>query len=125
MRPPVNENKAVVNKRRFQRIEVNAAVDVFSTLKTLLGKGELVDVSASGIKFKTQITKGIVRFGEIMVSFKLSDSLEIVKAKGEVKLLTNLPEGSLVSLKFEEPRIVYLLKPYVENKTTVKEGSGG
>ncbi len=121
----MNENKAVVNKRRFQRIEVNAAVDVFSTLKTLLGKGELVDVSASGIKFKTQITKGIVRFGEIMVSFKLSDSLEIVKAKGEVKLLTNLPEGSLVSLKFEEPRIVYLLKPYVENKTTVKEGSGG
>jgi len=118
-----DELNNIKKPRRFQRIGLNIEVNVFSVSRDLMGKGQIVDISASGIKFETQIEKGISKFGELRVSFCLPDGSEIAMTRGEVKALTKLALGWIVRLKFAEPKTVLLLKDYIEKRTSEKKGN--
>lgn len=124
----MSDEKNFMDKRRFQRVNFNTEITVYNANRMPMGKGEVVDVSASGIKFETLIEKGITKGGELLVSFALlPDGPAAVKVRGEVKMLTKLPMGWTVSLRFTELKTIDLLKDYIEKKVTKKNEneSGG
>ncbi|OGF45190.1 MAG: hypothetical protein A2231_09480 [Candidatus Firestonebacteria bacterium RIFOXYA2_FULL_40_8] len=116
-----DEKNFSLDKRRFQRVNITLEVTLFSSQKTLLGNGELRDISASGLKFETTLTKGIFKGGELIVSFTLPDGPKIEKLRCEIKAATKLlPSGFVVCVRFTELKAIDLLRDYIESKITKK-----
>ncbi|MFH1073548.1 MAG: PilZ domain-containing protein [Candidatus Firestonebacteria bacterium] len=115
-----DERNFFLDKRRFPRVSIKLEVTVFSSQRTLLGNGELRDISASGLKFETPIMKGIYKGGEVIVSFTLPDGPKIEKLRCEIKAVTKSETGYVVCVRFTELKAIDLLRDYVESRITTQ-----
>ena len=113
-----NEKKYILDKRSFPRVNVTLEMSVFSSQRTLIGNGELRDISASGLRFDTPVTKGIFKGGEIIVSFALPDGPKIEKMRCEIKAAIKTDKGFTVCVRFMELKAIDLIRPYIESKMT-------
>jgi len=111
-----DEKNFILDRRRFPRVDVILEIAVFSSQRTLLGTGELKNISASGLKFKTGVDRGISKGGDIIVSFTLPDGPAIEKLHCEIKTAQKLEKGYFVGARFSQLKAIDMLRDYIEKK---------
>lgn len=110
------EGHFVFDKRRFPRVLIDAEVDIYSVTKVLLGKGKIADISASGVRIKTDITQSLRKGLEIFLTFTLPEGPTVDKLRSEIKGIIKSTTGQEFGLRFTEFRALDVLRNYVEKK---------
>ena len=108
--------KFTFDKRRFPRLTLNLQVQLFSLNKTLLGKGVMLDISASGIRIMTDVAQSLRTGTELMVTFSLPEGPVVEKMRGEIKGIVKSTAEQEIRLRFSELKAVDLLRDYIEKK---------
>lgn len=109
------------DKRRFQRIDVDFEVELFSSAKLPVGKGKAIDVSTSGMGVKCALQFKFSKTADIFVTFKLPDETAFDKIRAEVRGVEKFQDGFLVKLRFTEMKVIDAMKEYI-SKQPAKEG---
>lgn len=101
-------------KRRFQRVIVDFDVELFSSTKVPIGKAKAIDISASGMGVKSNLSFQFRKGTEIFMSFRLQDDTFLEKIRVEVRGVDKLEDGFLLKLRFTEIKVLDIMKSYIE-----------
>ena len=112
----MGDDKFVFDKRRFPRVNINFEVEVYSSTRVLLGKGEAVDVSASGMRVKSSVAQNLRQGLEIFISFTLPEGPSVNKIRGEIKGVVKSSSNQEFRLRFTEFKAMDILRDYIEKK---------
>ena len=112
----VEDKKFVFDKRRFPRLTINFEVQIYSANKNLLGKGLTQDISASGMRIKTDVAQSLKMGVELFITFALPEGPLVDKIRGEIKGVVKSTSSQELRLRFTEFKALDLLREYIEKK---------
>lgn len=110
------DKKFVFDKRRFPRLTINFDVQIYTVAKVLLGKGVTEDISASGMRIKSDIAQSLRNGLEVFITFSLPEGPVVDKIRGEIKGVVKSTSSQEIRLRFTEFKALDLLREYVEKK---------
>lgn len=110
------DKKFVFDKRRFPRLAISFDVQIYSSTRVFLGNGVTLDISASGMRIKSEIAQSLRMGNEIFVTFSLPEGPVVDKIRGEIKGVVKAMSSQEIRFRFTEFKALDLLREYIEKK---------